>query len=234
MLKALLNLFSSDNRKYSFYTLYSNLTEWSARKYKPYPHELPRLITFPQEFWSRIIQLFKETRGDGLERAVSVFWADGELVVTPTTTGTANKVLSSSEISVTYTKSTHTGYLQRKITVNGKVYSKRDVASSKVPKKVSIQYLFNLHTHPPHQNSGVSNYSFFSEIDIDSFLSSSALVTGMIGDRLWLLFKTNKTPPTSTLIDGQINANTLTNQLQLAVYEGEFKSKLRKLLVSQL
>lgn len=229
MLKSLFGLLFSESSKYSFYTLYSKLTQWAARGYIPYPHELPHVITFPQDFWSRVIQLYKETRGDSHERAVSVFWVDGELVTTPTVRGTTTTVQSNSEIKVEYGKGRSSGYLERKIFVNGKVYSKKEISSKKIPKKIDIHYLFNLHTHPPHRSTETIQYSFFSEIDLNSFLSSRANITGMIGDKLWLLFKTNRTPSTNHLKNEQINVNTLTNQLNLAVYEGEFKAKLRKL-----
>jgi hypothetical protein len=229
MLKSLISFFTDDSTKYSFFKLYSKLTEWGARGYTPYEYELPEVITFPPEFWTKLIRLYKETRSDEHERAVSVFWVDGELVITPTTIGNRRMVQSNSEIKVIYGASKYKGYSERKILVNDKVYSTKDVSVSKVPKKIEIQYLFNLHTHPPHSSNGQTHYSFFSEIDLNSFLASKALITGMIGDRLWLLFKTNKTPAANTLKDAQINRNTLTNQLSLAVYEGEFKGKLRKL-----
>jgi hypothetical protein len=96
-----------------------------------------------------------------------------------------------------------------------------------VPKEIEIEYLFNMHTHPQHKNSsGVGYYNFFSAQDIKSFINSNTVITGLVTDKLWLLFRTNKTASNlDYLTDKDITIEKL-NELELGVYSGEFYKKL--------
>jgi hypothetical protein len=231
------NLFESDS-SISFYAFYKKMVGWREAGVYPFYYNLPSSIKFPEKFWRDIIKIYKQTTADGLERAISVFWADGELVVTSAIRGDSKSVKSNHKVSINYVPHpTRNHYLRRELLVDGKVQRRTDVYYKKAPKKVSVEYLFNMHTHPSHKvpnfNKNESNlkeeresYSFFSVQDISSFLSSKAVVTGLVTDRLWLLVRTSKTPSTiGDLKQGDVTIEYLKEKFNIEVYEAEFKKK---------
>lgn len=232
MLEFLTNIFTSDNsKKFTYYKLYSNLRRWQDAGVYPAEYELPDAITFPSDFWKQTIQLYKYTRSDGLERAISVFWADGDLIVSSIVKGNEKSVTPKNNVSVKYSQHpTKREYARKEVFVDNKRYSRRDVYYKKIPKQVEVKYLFNMHTHPPHKLSdGKTYYSFFSAQDIKSLVKSNAVITGMIGDKLWLLFRTNSTPSNvEHLTDKDVTVQHLTQTLNIAIYSGEFKKKLTR------
>lgn len=100
----------------------------------------------------------------------------------------------------------------------------------KVPKEIDVSYLFNIHTHPRHEDSnGVGYFNFFSAQDINSFITSNVTVTGLITDKLWILMRTNKTPSSlNELEDKDITVERL-NRLEIGIYKGEFYKKLERI-----
>lgn len=228
MLKSLLNIFFSDSdSSFSFYKLYTKLTRWSLEKTLPYEYELPDSISFDEGFWKRITQIHNETKNDNFERAFAIFWADGELIITGTTKGTTSSVTTNSIVTVKYSQSRHKGYLTKQIIVDSEIYSSKDVYFKNVPSKIEVKYLFNIHTHPVHMINGQERYGFFSFTDINTLVNSNAIITGMIGDKLWILFKTNKTPKVlNNYEESEISIESLTEKIKLGVYSGEFGKKL--------
>jgi hypothetical protein len=223
--------FGSSDSTTSFYQLYNKLKDWKKAKVFPFTYNLPKSISFPNDFWKKIIKIQKQTLSDGNERAMSIYWADGELVVSPINTGNSSSVTSSGNISVSYKHHpTRKGYFRKEVFLNSSLYKRVDVYEKKVPKKIDVSYLFNMHTHPRHEDSnGVGYYNFFSAQDIKSFINSNVTVTGLITDKLWLLMRTDKTPSNLVqLEDKDITIDRL-NKLEIGVYEGEFYKKLRKL-----
>ena len=229
-MKLLSQLFNtSSEKRFSFYKLYSNLTKWDKAGRKPYSHELPDSILLPAEFWSSIIKLYKATLSDGFERAATVFWVDGELIVTGVTKGSRSSVHSNNKIVVKFTPAHKKDYLKKEIIVDNKVYKTTQVYYKKRPKKIEIVPLFNVHTHPRHTDSnGHSYYSFFSAQDIKSLVGNRPILSGMIGDKLWLIIKTDATPQSVNITDQQINPEFLEKELRIALYSGEFKGKLTR------
>jgi len=232
-LTALKSLFSEkDNEsKMSFYQLHNKLTYWKRHKSYPYAYELPDKIFLTETFWKQVIKLYKYTRSDERERAISVFWADGELILSSVIKGNRKSVTPSSNIIIKYipNKTKHE-YYTREIHVDNKKRSSKQVYYKKVPKKISVNYLFNMHTHPPHYNNNKQvHYSFFSAQDIHSLLSSGSTITGMIGDKLWILFRTAQTPSSApNLTDSNISIQELWNTYKIVCYQAEFKQALHK------
>jgi hypothetical protein len=212
----------------TFYKLYSNMREWKRKKVYPYNYELPDSISFTDDFWKRIIQIYKATRADGYERAISVFWADGDLIISSVIKGSKSSVKINSEVSVRYVPTHKREYYTKEVLVGGVRYSKREVYYKKIPKQIEVKYLFNMHTHPPHKREdGSVYYSFFSVQDLRSQIASGAVISGMVGDRLWLLFRTNKTPNVLPEYEQRdVTIDQISERLGLAVYMGEFKQKL--------
>ena len=232
MLKQILKfLFDDTQEKYSFFRLYSNLTKWEKSGHTPFESELPKEISFDSKFWKRINQIRIDTKNDNHERAFSVFLADGELVLTENIKGTTSSVNSNHTVSVRYVKGKREGYLSREIYVDSSLYSCNEVYYKKVPTKVFVAYLFNIHTHPENQES--KTYGYFSIVDINSFVNSKALVTGMIGEKFNLLMKTNKSPiALRNYQENEISKESLTNKLHFGVYQGEIGDSLKLFLLS--
>jgi hypothetical protein len=221
---------SSDNTT-SFYQLYNKLKNWKSAGVFPYTYNLPKSISFPKDFWDKIIKIQKQTLKDGNERAMSIYWADGEIVVSPIDTGNNKSVQSRGNISVKYSPHpTREGYYRKEVILNSSVYKRTDVYHKKVPKEIEVSYLFNMHTHPQHKDdSGVGYYNFFSAQDIKSLIKSNVAITGLITDKLWILIRTNKTPNNlNHLTDRDITIENL-NKLEIGVYSGEFYKKLTEL-----
>lgn len=252
MIKFLSDLFGGKNaiRTESFDSWQKKMTKWRTDSVYPALYDLPDAFSFPDYFWKRVINLYKSTKSDGHERAISVFWVDGELVLTEVIRGSTSSVQSKNEIAVTYDpilKSGKYDYFRRKITIDGKKYSEKEVYHKKVPKKLeSPIYLFNMHTHPPHGLDGgfaptqfeISNklagdyvgnsgYGYWSAQDIKSLLTSGAIITGLVTDVFYLLVRSNQTPTSSEdLIDSIISDSYLKEQLKLGVYAGRFGEKV--------
>jgi len=227
-------LFGRSNNTTSFYKLYNKLKTWKSAGVFPYTYNLPQSISFSKDFWNRLIKIQKETLRDGNERAMSVYWADGELVVAPISTGNSKSVTTKGNISVKYSPHpTREGYFRKEIILNSSVYKRTDVYHKRSPKKIEVEYLFNMHTHPQHKDSrGGVYYNFFSAQDIKALIQSNVAITGLITDKLWLLIRTNKTPSNlDYLTDQDITINKL-NELEIGVYSGEFYKNINKIEAS--
>jgi hypothetical protein len=225
------NLFSNTEDTTTFYTLYNKLKDWKKAQVYPYTYNLPKTVSFPKDFWDRIVGIQKNTLKDGNERAISIYWVDGELVLSPISKGDSRSVNNRGNISVKYEKHpTRKGYLRKEIILNSNIYKKTDIYYKKVPKKIEIEYLFNIHTHPLHRNSnGVEYYNFFSAQDIKSFITSNVAITGLVTDKLWILIRTNRTPNNlEYLQDKDITVEKL-KKLEIGVYSGEFNKILKRI-----
>jgi hypothetical protein len=211
-----------------FYYLKKKIIYWNENQIYPADYELPYAIRFSSHFWQRIKEIYRYTKGDEHERAINIWWGDGDVVVTDSLRGERSRVnIPKQKVRVSYKPiSNSSSYARKIIEVNGKVYLKKSVPLStlKNKKKIEVQFLFNMHTHPPHKKpEGEVFYSFFSDTDIKSFVTSSAAVTGLVTDELWILAKTGGTPTRKSVIgDRRINLEYLTEELNIKAYNGKF------------
>ena len=92
---------------------------------------------------------------------------------------------------------------------------------------MEVQYLFNIHTHPKHtQENGKLHYNFFSAQDIKSLISSNAIMTGLVTDKLLLLVRSNKTPDNvEKLVDSEVNPYYVEHILKMGLYQANFSKK---------
>lgn len=241
----LLSLFRPSNtiRSLDFYHLRSKVLYWNNSKNYPSFSVLPLAIGFPSNFWTKVKEMYRHTLGDKHERAITVWWADGEVVLTENLRGETSKVnIPKQRVSVSYKPVSPTSsYAEKMVKVNGKIYSRRRVslASLKNKKKVEISFLFNMHTHPPRRDvkavdvvevgQETNTYSFFSATDLRSFLGSNVVMTGLITDKLWILMKTNRSPNAMPEIsEATFSPRVLTDVFKFRVYRGEFGRKVIK------
>ena len=223
------NTLFGQNDTTSFYKLYNKMRSWKEAKVFPNEYNLPKEISFPKDFWDRIVKIQKHTLQDGKERAISIYWADGDLVVSPITTGSDNSVTTKGNISVKYSPHpTRKDYYRKKVILNSSIYKQSDIYIKKIPKKIEVSYLFNMHTHPQHKDErGNTHYNFFSVQDIKSLLKSNVSITGLITDKLWILIRTKLTPNNiDKLQEGNISIENLINNQHIGVYCGEFYKKV--------
>ncbi|MHC1716790.1 MAG: hypothetical protein AB9915_02835 [Candidatus Dojkabacteria bacterium] len=232
MFSFLKNLFiTSSIPTTSFFEFYKKMVGWQKSKVFPFPYNLPDAISFPPDFWSDVIKIHKLTLSDGRERAISVFWADGELLVTSVAKGDESSVKTNENVSVRYIPHpVKSGYYRKEVLVNGSVVKKLDIYHRNVPKSVDVKYLFNMHTHPVHVNADGSNYfSFFSLQDVNALIGSEAIMTGLVTDRLWILIRSSDTPTMVNLSsDAEVTEENLKERMKLGVYVAEFNKKAIK------
>ena len=212
----------------SFEQLRTKIVELKKQNLYPYTFNLPQAISFPFDFWDELIKIYKKTNSDGLERAFSVFWADGEIILTEVKTGSDRMVKSGGSIQVKYSQHpTKKGYARKELLVDEKVLKRRDVYYKNIPTTLTVQYLFNIHTHPKHiDENGKVYYNFFSAQDIKSWISSKAIMTGVVTDGLWILIRSDKTrKDIENLVDKQITPQFLEDDLYIGVYRAEFNKK---------
>lgn len=212
----------------SFDQLRERIVKLRKENIYPFTFNFPQAISFPSDFWDELIRIYRNTRSDGLERSFSLFWADGEVIFTEVKTGSDKMVKSGGSISVKYSHHpTKKEYARKELYIDDKLIKKRDIYYRSVPKTLDVQYLFNIHTHPVHVNEKGNNYyNFFSAQDIKSLISSKAIMTGLITDKLWILIRSNKTPDNlDNLLDSSITPQYLEDTLQIGVYTADFNKK---------
>ena len=212
----------------SFEQLREKIVNLRKENIYPFTFNFPQAINFPSDFWNQLMNIYRNTRSDGLERAFSLFWADGEVIFTEVKTGTDKMVKSGGSISVKYSHHpTKKEYARKELYVDDKLIKKRDIYYKSVPKTLDVQYLFNIHTHPIHTNEKKeSYYNFFSAQDIKSLISSKAIMTGLITDKLWILIRSDKTPDNlDNLLDSSVTPQYLEETLYMGVYRADFNKK---------
>lgn len=240
----------------SYAKLFDKLRYWKSNRVYPIYSNLPDAITFPESFWKRAIELYKETRLDGFERAVSVFWVDGDIILTSTVQGNTKQVTSSGKVSVRYVPNPNRKeYYKKEIYVDEKLYSREDIYIKKIPKEIKVEYLFNMHTHPKHigdsfehiapdrvgglelsYSAGLAEgkttpkqifYSFFSLQDVRALLSGGAAISGLITDKLWIIMRSAQTPVTvGDFEERDLSVNSLEDEFKIGVYCGDFREKV--------
>lgn len=222
-------IFGNSIETTTFPQLYRKLIDLRNSNIYPYGYNLPQAISFPYDFWEDLVDIYKKTDRDGLERAFSVFWADGEVVLTEKNTGSDKSVKSGGLIQVKYSHHpTRNDYARKELYLDGKLLKRKDVYHKNVPSSLEVQYLFNIHTHPKHtKENGDSYYNFFSAQDIKSLISSKAIMTGLVTDKLWLLIRTDKTPNNVDYInDSDITPEYVENTLNIGLYRADFYKKV--------
>jgi hypothetical protein len=224
-----LDIFKSSTIDTTSFTDFRNkLVKLRNSNLYPFEYNLPQAISLPYDFWKEVVKIYRYTYKDGLERAFSLFWADGEILFTQVKTGSSKMVKSGASIQVKYSHHpTKEGYARKELYIDEKLIKKVDVYHKKVPRDLQVQYLFNIHTHPKHMSPlGKEYYNFFSAQDIKSLISSKAIVTGLITDHVWLLIRTDKTPgDVNSILDNQITPNFLENDLHIGLYKARFNKK---------
>ncbi|NLZ24206.1 hypothetical protein GX888_00440 [Candidatus Dojkabacteria bacterium] len=227
----LLNLLFRTDNVWSFDRLKTYILKLRESNVYPFAENLPQGLTFPKDFWNDLIKIFRDTNTDGLERAFSVFWADGEVIFTKVKTGSDRMVKSGGAIQVKYSQHPTKGYYARKdLFVDGKLTKKRDVYHKSIPKSIEIQYLFNIHTHPKHTTKrGDTYYNFFSVQDIKSLISSKAIITGLVTDKLWILIRTDKSPSSvDDIPEVLLTPEYVEKKLHMRLYEGDFRMPVNR------
>ncbi len=221
-------IFGSRISTTSFEQLRKKIVDLRKSNIYPYQDNLPQAISFPYDFWKDLIKIYRRTDKDGLERAFSIFWADGEILFTEVKTGTDRMVKSGGTIQVKYSHHpTRQGYARKELYIDEKLAKRKDVYFKNVPRSLEVQYLFNIHTHPKHTKENVNPYyNFFSAQDIKSLISSKAIMTGLVTNKFWLLVRTNKTPDSvEKLVDSEVTPFYVENILKMGLYIADFSKK---------
>lgn len=193
-----------------------------SRKYPSY-NTLPSGISFNTQFWSRVKDIHRYTTKDGYERAINVWWVDGDFILTEVIKGERSRVhIPKQRVKVQYKPTNDKYYAEKFVKVNEKIALRKKLAWTKVPKsgKIKVQFLFNMHTHPRRDDG---SYSYFSNVDMEGFFSKSSCITGLVTDKLWILMKTNNSKGmVKGIHEHDYSAGVLTQDFGLKVYLAEF------------
>ncbi len=171
---------------------YFFLKKWREAKRFPPKSGWPTNIQMSGSAWDSIRKLYLLTNQDNHEYETSMFFADGDTYMTQPYRGTTNSVSAKHSIQVRFVPDQGRKVYNKLVEIDGRVVDKDVVKPEKLPKKTQLGFLFNIHTHPRHVNmAGQVTYSFFSDTDIRSLLSSDAIISGLITDSFWLVGKTD-------------------------------------------
>lgn len=152
----------------------------------------PKTLKLDENLWFQISKMYRKTDITGLEYETSVVDIDEDLVFTPYFEGTEKRVKPRNKIQLQY-KPYRDNVMQKIVNINAETVLNKKVKASSVSKSPTIKHLFSVHTHPTHINfQNEKTYSFFSPTDMRSFLASSNSLMGLVTDKLWLVFKTDK------------------------------------------
>jgi hypothetical protein len=209
-------------------TFCQKIASFSKKSVYPKKVNLPRNISANPKFWDKIKSIYRYTKDDGKERAISLFWVEDEIVYSPIKIGTEKYVNTSTRVSVQYVpiqKKQGYFYYKKYTKVNNKIYSREKVSFREPIKKVtSPSFLFNIHTHPLNKKR---DYNLWSRQDIKSFLKSRVIATGLITDELHFIVRTNNTPNTFYMKKGTlITRELLIQRMNCVLYKAQFNKKI--------
>lgn len=219
------------------YKLFQAVRSWQDSKYFPLWSALPPQFILSYEFWEKAAQIKRYTEEDGRERAISVWSIYKQIVITEIVRGSESKVTTNDRIQVKFEAIKGKQAYTRFVYVNGKENERITIPVDKMPrnqKEAELRYLFNVHTHPPHKVANIveskTYYSYFSQTDINSLLNSSAIMTGLITDKVTFLIKTRQTPKDHGLKQGEHPDEAyIRDKLRIAEYEADFTEKIFRL-----
>ena len=118
----------TDNRipSISFLDFYKKINRLKEDGLFPFEYNLPQAISLPESFWKEVVSIHKMTLGDGLEREISIFMVDGELIFTSVMKGQESSVTSNHNISVKYVQHpTRKGYFRKEVYTSVRMYITR-------------------------------------------------------------------------------------------------------------
>lgn len=169
------------------------LKKWRDAKRYPPLSVWPREISLDSKAWDGIQRVYNLTRMDGHEYETAFFFVDGDTFLTTPMRGSRDQVTASHSLQVKYEVDQKKRVYYRNVIIDNRVVAKSTIKPTQLNANTQVGYLFNIHTHPQHLNSfEQTTYSFFSDTDIRTLLGSSALISGLVTDRFWLVGKTDK------------------------------------------
>ncbi len=178
------------------YQFFEFLQKWKKFNKVPPASGWPSEISLGKDFWDGVIRLYKYTASNNHEYETSFFFVDGKTISTPPLKGEKSSVTSKHQLNVKYVPKDKY-YYEKQIIIDGKILQKESVRINRLPKKIDLGFLFNVHSHPAHYldqgGQRIKTYSFFSATDINSLIHSSSILSGLVTDEFWLVCKTDKT-----------------------------------------
>jgi hypothetical protein len=169
------------------------LKKWRDAKRYPPVTAWPEQINLDMKGWEGVEKLNYLTSMDGREYESSFFFIEGETFITTPLRGTQTEVKANHSLKVKYQIAPKKQVYYRSVLLDDKLISNTAVKPQDLPKKTQLGFLFNVHSHPEHVNSnGEKTYSFFSDTDIRSLISSDAMITGLVTNSFWVACKTDQ------------------------------------------
>jgi len=159
-------------------------------KVLPKPFELPNSFSLPQEFWNRVISMYRFTDKDDMERACSLFYVDKDFVFSPITTGNREEVTLNNPINVSY-EPLSTYHYEKRVTINNTIVDKRRIYKTELPKSIMIYSALSLHTHPYSSiTRSEKHYETYSITDLNSLKNGAEIGAILVTNIVGVIFKT--------------------------------------------
>ncbi|MFW5702891.1 MAG: hypothetical protein ACOCXP_02905 [Candidatus Dojkabacteria bacterium] len=169
------------------------LRKWREAERFPPLSAWPKRIDLDKAGWEGVQKLHYLTGIDDHEYETSFFYLEGKTFLTTPLRGEKHSVNANHTLQVKYSLVPRSKSYQRLVYLDGEQISKSPVSSNDIRKQTEIGFLFNVHSHPVHYNyNGQPTYSFFSDTDIRTLLSSKSMVSGLVTDQFWLVGKTDQ------------------------------------------
>ncbi len=236
VLKVTLDLSNMD-----FYNFSKFLIKYIKLSQLPEAGLYPKLLSIDSIVWSEIEKLKKFTYQYNYEHSITIFDIDGHQIATPAKKGTKESVVSLYKISMRYKVKVRDWY-EKQVFINGKLASKFQVKKKDIPSKSQIISLFHIHSHPVRERNGKEYYNFFSQVDMNSLISSSSLCMGLVTDEFLLACKSQEMPSSfsneqknmisklNSRYSKKENLNTYDlDRLGAVFYIGQFRKKLMRI-----
>lgn len=206
------------------------LAENTGKYAYPLASKYPKCIMLNAQFWDYVKTTRKFTDNDSREYAYIIFDVDGELVFSPLTRGEAESVNIHSSIKLEYVP-VDNKYAHKNVTIDGKVVLSHSINYENIVKNPKITMLFIVHTHPLLQEQSGKDNNFFSTTDLNSFINSNALVTGLVAENIYLLAKTQYTPTSMPDITiERLTPEYLFNEMNILVYKAKINEQIFSLI----
>lgn len=174
------------------YDFFKFLAKWRTAGRYPDAYVWPQSLQFGRTFWDTVKTIHRLTEKDGHEYEASLFYEGDQIFTTKPHRGTESTVTANHSLQVKFIPNQAKQVYEKQIILDKNIISRETVHPDKLPKQIESGFLFNMHTHPNHFNStGEKTYGFFSDIDINSLLGSSAYLMGLVTDEFWLVCKTD-------------------------------------------
>ncbi|MBN2016423.1 hypothetical protein JW766_06370 [Candidatus Dojkabacteria bacterium] len=207
----------------------------------PNASSYPSSIVLDSSILQGIKKLKEFTDQFGYEHSITIFDAGGTVVSTPPIKGSKTDVITRHKFQLSFNP-LRKGWFEKQVLIGGKAVFKTQIKQQDISKDPKITPLFNIHSHPAAGSGEKKAYTFFSDLDLKTFLSSRAFCMGLVTCEFLLLCKHRNSLALGEKQRGilkKINeeySNTrciseeISQELGFVIYRGRISDKLERIV----